>query len=133
MQVAYQNRRHIHQPTTDCGFRCSVFLPRATVKTTRNSQGITIMTVKQREGCVCVCVSAGKTRCLPAAHPAFHSVVCCQKPTRTLSLMYNNIKLFSPPDRTNVTTISKCWCRAMTRRFSPAAPTPSTPPAVTIR
>lgn len=33
----------------------------------------------------------------------------------------------------NVTTISKCWCRATMRRFSPVGPMPSTPPAATIR
>ncbi|XP_010769418.1 semaphorin-6C-like, partial [Notothenia coriiceps] len=31
------------------------------------------------------------------------------------------------------TTTSKCWCREMTKRCSPAVPTPSTPPAGTTR
>ncbi len=77
----------------------------------------------ERRLCACVCV------CVCAWEPVKHTVY---PPMWTLSLMYNNIKLF-PPDRTNVTTISKCWCHVMMRHCSPAAPMPSIPPAATIR
>ena len=40
VQVAHQNQRHIHQTTTDCGFRCSIFLPGATAKPQETARGL---------------------------------------------------------------------------------------------
>ncbi len=75
------------------GLLAKHFPPQSYSETTRISLRITIMTVKYREGCVCVSVS--KMHCLPAASSAFLLSSACQEPTWTWSLNYNNIKLFS--------------------------------------
>lgn len=123
----------VPQPSGDnrLGLFATRFPPQSYSETTTISLGITIMSVKQRK-CMCLCVKRVKHTVFLLQVPLWFCRLRARSQRGPCPWCTITSSCF-PPDRMNVTTTSKCLCHAMTRRCSPAAPMPSTPPAVTIR
>lgn len=124
------------QPSGDNSLGClaSHFPPLSHSETIRIFLGITKMSVKHRVLCI-VCVR----ECQPVKYIIYLLQVLlwycrmCAKSWHGPAPWCTITSSCFPPDRTNVTTTSKCWCHVMTRLFSPVARTHSTLPAATIR